>query len=288
MQPSVPVNDSVTAVITPKLSELGELQVRRALPSRPHRRIGPWLFVDEMGPVDFEPGQGLMVPPHPHINLATVSYLFSGALWHRDSLGSQQLIRPGDINLMIAGRGIVHSERQNQDLTTQPHRLHGLQLWLALPEADEEMAPEFHHYPAATLPSLQIAGVPVRLLIGQAYGACSPVKTLYSSLYFEAQLAAGQLLTLAWAEQRALYLIKGQLKIEQHSYEPQQLLVLSPKTELVVEAIDDCQLVVLGGQAIGPRFMEWNYVSSRKDRIAEAALAWQQGRFAPVIDDDPD
>src|SRR5690606_5710198 len=158
--------------------------------------VGPWIFFDHMGPADFPPGKGIDVRPHPHINLATVTYLFEGEILHRDSLGSEAAIRPGDINLMVAGRGIVHSERERPEVKASAHRLHGLQLWLALPEADEEIEPALHHYPSADIPSLDVDGVPVRVMMGEAYGVRSPVRTFAQALYIEAHLQAGQALTL--------------------------------------------------------------------------------------------
>ncbi|MDF1764326.1 MAG: pirin family protein, partial [Oleibacter sp.] len=176
----------IKMLIQPKQKDLGGFSVRRSLPTKGCRSIGPWVFFDHMGPAEFKAGEGINVRPHPHINLATVTYLFEGEIFHRDSLGNQQAIVPGDINLMVAGRGIVHSERERPEVTAQPHRLHGLQLWLALPEAYEEIEPAFYHYPSKDIPALTIDGVKVRIMMGQAWGVTAPVKTFADTLYIEA------------------------------------------------------------------------------------------------------
>ncbi len=182
-------------LVQPSITDLGEFSVRRLLPNAKQRAVGPWVFFDHMGPVTFPPGPGVAVRPHPHINLATVTYLFEGEILHRDSLGFEQAIRPGDINLMVAGSGIVHSERERKESTTSNRELHGLQLWLALPEEDEETNPEFLHYSATDVPSLFVGEVPVRVLIGSAFGVTSPVKTFVETLYMDAELRAKQTLT---------------------------------------------------------------------------------------------
>src|SRR5690554_2036522 len=190
---------AIELLIEPRDTDLGGFSVRRLLPTRQHRMVGPWIFFDHMGPAEFAPGEGINVRPHPHINLATVTYLFEGEILHRDSLGSLQAIRPGDINLMVAGRGIVHSERERPEVTAVPHRLHGLQLWFALPEADEEVEPAFLHYPSADIPRVDVDGVPVRVMMGAAYGVTSSVRTYAGALYVEAHLKPGQKLVLPQA-----------------------------------------------------------------------------------------
>lgn len=198
-------------VIQPRDRDLGGFLVRRVLPTAGRKMVGPWIFFDHMGPASFPAGEGINVRPHPHINLATVTYLFEGEILHRDSLGSLQAIRPGDINLMVAGSGIVHSERERPEVTATDHRLHGLQLWLALPGADEETAPAFHHYPAADIPAVEVDGVPIRVMMGSAYGVTSPVKVFAETVYLEAHLQPGDPIVLPEAEERAVYVAAGGL-----------------------------------------------------------------------------
>ncbi|MEQ9566217.1 MAG: pirin family protein, partial [Pseudomonadales bacterium] len=205
---------AVKWLIQPSEKDLGEFSVRRALPSSQAPMVGPWIFFDHMGPARFEAGKGVNVRPHPHINLATVTYLFEGEILHRDSLGSEQSIRPGDINLMVAGRGITHSERESPEVRSTSHDLHGLQLWLALPEAEEEAEPAFYHYPSADIPSLDIDGIAIRLMMGSAYGSTSPVKTFVKTLYLEAELKSGQALALPDCEERGVYVVRGRINIE--------------------------------------------------------------------------
>lgn len=276
---------AVELVILPRDRELGGFSVRRALPSARRRMVGPWVFFDHMGPVAFPAGQGINVRPHPHVNLATVTYLFEGEILHRDSLGSLQAIRPGDINLMVAGRGIVHSERERPAVTAQPHRLHGLQLWLALPEADEETEPAFYHYPAAEIPVVTVDGVPVRVIMGSAYGASSPVKTFADTLYAEAHLQDRQTLKLPNAEERAVYVANGGLKARDTEIPEHSLAIFGDQPGVVVEAVGETRLAIIGGEKMSPRFIEWNFVSSRKERIEQAKADWQEQRFAKIPGD---
>ena len=278
--------DAIELVIEPKAKDLGGFTVRRCLPVRQRRSIGPWLFFDEMGAAEFAAGSGINVRPHPHVNLATVTYLFEGEILHRDSLGSHQAITPGAINLMVAGKGIVHSERERPEVTAQPHRLHGLQLWMALPEADEETDPAFYHYPASSIPGIVVDGVPVRVLIGSAYGLTSPVKTFYQTLYLEAELQAGQSLVLPDSPERGLYLVSGAVQLQDTKLEAHQLLVLGAVKGVRLTATEPCRLALIGGEAIGSRFMEWNFVSSRKERIEQAKQDWREGCFPPVPGDE--
>ncbi|WP_214001044.1 pirin family protein [Arsukibacterium sp.] len=277
---------AIELIIAPRAHDLGGFTVRRSLPVRQRRSIGPWIFFDEMGAAEFAPGNGVNVRPHPHINLATVTYLFDGEILHRDSLGSYQPITPGDINLMVAGKGIVHSERERPEVTNSLHRLHGLQLWMALPEADEETEPAFYHYPASAIPAGVINDVPVRVLIGSAYGLSSPVKTFYQTLYLEASLQPGQSLLLPDAPERGLYLVSGQLKLQESQLEAQQLAVLGPAAGVTITATVPSRIALIGGEAIATRYMEWNFVSSRKARLEQAKLDWQQGRFPKVPGDE--
>lgn len=274
--------------ITPEVHDLGGFSVRRALPAPERRMVGPWIFFDHMGPADFAPGEGVDVRPHPHINLATVTYLFCGEMFHRDSLGNGLPISPGDINLMIAGKGIVHSERQRDEVKAGNNRLDGLQLWLALPEADEEMEPEFHHYDATELPESAVAGASIRILIGEAYGKRSPVKMLADTLYLEVRLPAGSRLQLPRnVEESAVYVVTGRLEVNDDMIEQQTMAVLNPTGAAEVRAAEDTHFVVVGGQRLSRRYIWWNFVSSRRDRIEQAKRDWQAGVF-PVVPNDED
>lgn len=276
---------AIELVIQPRDKDLGGFSVRRVLPTIERKLVGPWIFFDHMGPAEFPAGQGINVRPHPHVNLATVTYLFEGEILHRDSLGSLQAIRPGDINLMLAGRGIVHSERERPEVTAADHRLHGLQLWLALPEADEEADPAFYHYPASQIPALSVEGVPVRVMMGSAYGVTSPVRTFADTLYVEAHLQPGQTLALPEAEERAVYLASGELKARDTEIPEHAMAVFSPEPGVVLEAVSEARIAIIGGEAMPPRFVEWNFVSSRRERIEKAKADWREGRF-PVVPGD--
>ncbi len=259
--------------------------MRRVLPTAKRRMVGPWIFFDHMGPAVFLAGEGLSVRPHPHIHLATVSYLFEGEILHRDSLGSVQTIRPGDINLMVAGRGIVHSERERPEAIAAPRRLHGLQLWLALPEAYEDIEPAFHHYPAADIPSLDRDGVALRVMMGTAYGVTSPVRTFAETLYVEASLKRGQKLVLPDARERAVYVAEGALRAQRDEIPEHAMAVFADASSTAVEAVKDSRIAVIGGEPVGERFVEWNFVSSQRARIDEAKRAWRERRF-PVVPGD--
>ncbi len=275
----------LTQIIAPREKDLGGFAVRRLLPYLRQRMVGPWIFFDHMGPAAFPAGQGIDVRPHPHINLATVTYLFEGEILHRDSLGSVQPIRPGDVNLMVAGSGITHSEREREEVRTRPHVQHGLQLWHALPEAMEETDPAFYHYPASEIPALEVEGVPVRVMMGNAYGVTSPVKTFCQTLYLEAHLKAVQHLTLPTAPQCALYVVSGEVTLGDKSLEAYHMAVLGGGGDTMI-AKQDARIAVIGGEALGERFIDWNFVSSRKDRIEAAKTDWQEGNFPTVPGDE--
>lgn len=277
---------AISLLVKPRDKDLGEFTVRRTLPTRQLKMVGPWVFFDHMGPAEFAPGSGINVRPHPHINLATVTYLFEGEILHRDSLGSLQPIRPGDVNLMVAGKGIVHSERERPEVTASHHRLHGLQLWLALPTADEEIAPSFHHYPSAEIPMVDVDGVPVRVIMGHAYGARSPVKTHSETIYIEARLKAGQSLMLPDADERALYVIEGSLNAGGTLLSQYTMAVFTAETGIKVTAEEDCLLSLIGGKPLGKRYMEWNFISSRKARVEQAKVDWENGNFPLVCGDE--
>ena len=278
--------DLIDTIITPREKDLGGFSVRRTIPTSNRKMVGPWIFFDHMGPAEFAAGDGINVRPHPHINLATVTYLFEGEILHRDSLGSYQTITPGDINLMVAGSGIVHSERERPEVSAQPHRLHGLQLWLALPEADEETAPAFYHYPASSIPALQIDGVAVRVLMGSAYGVVSPVKTFAQTLYVEADLKAGQQLLLPDSAERALYVARGSVKIGETVVAQHNMAIITQRAQVSITANSDSRVALIAGETMTKRYIEWNFISSRKERIEQAKHDWQQGRFAKVIGDE--
>jgi redox-sensitive bicupin YhaK (pirin superfamily) len=254
----------------------GGFLVRRLLPSAQRQSVGPFVFFDHFGPLDVQPGEVHDVRPHPHIGLATVSYLFDGALMHRDSVGSVQRIAPGAINWMTAGRGIVHSERAPEDLRQQAYRQHGLQLWAALPRAYEEVAPEFVHTPAAAIPVVSVGASQVRVLIGQAFGCLSPVRTFSTTLYLDIALVAGETLELPpLADELALYSIDAALNVAGEPLAARTLAILRPGVSTPIHASAPARLVVMGGEALdGPRFMWWNFVSSRKERIVQAGDDW--------------
>lgn len=278
--------DGIQLVLKAGVKDLGGFSVRRTLPSRHQRKVGPWIFFDHAGPAQFKPGEGVDVRPHPHINLATVTYMFEGEFLHRDSIGSVQVIKPGDINLMVAGKGIVHSERTPPETRAAGHTLHALQLWLGLPEADEETDPAFYHYPAAKLPTTEIDGVKLRVMMGSAYGLTSPVKTFAETLYVEAHLSEGQSMTIAPSEERAIYLAKGSVTLNGTELEEFSMAVLTADDSLTVTATTDTRLALIGGERLGERFIDWNFVSSSKERIQQAREDWEAGRFDTVPGDD--
>jgi redox-sensitive bicupin YhaK (pirin superfamily) len=278
--------DAVELILQPREKDLGGFSVRRLLPTAQRRMVGPWTFFDHMGPATFPAGSGINVRPHPHIGIATVTYLFEGEILHRDSLGSLQAIRPGDINLMVAGRGIVHSERERPEVTAVAHRLDGLQLWLALPEAEEERAPAFYHYPAAEVPTVIVDGVAVRVLMGSAYGVASPVATYSETLYLEAHLQAGQSLALPDAAERAVYVVSGALAAQDTAVPARSMVIFSARPGVVVTATEASRIALIGGAPLGRRFIEWNFVSSRKERIEQAKGDWRAGRFPKVPGDE--
>ena len=272
--------------LTAHTRDLGGFSVRRLLPAVGRKSVGPWVFFDHFGPVEFAAGDGINVRPHPHINLATVTYLFEGEILHRDSLGNCATIEPGAINLMVAGRGIVHSERERDEVHNTSHRMHGLQLWLALPEADEEVDPSFHHYRADAIPATTVDGVKVRVMMGSAYGVTSPVKTFADTLYIEADLQPGQRLTLPDADERAVYLASGDVTANTNRIAEHTMVILPPSATVTIEAVTASRIALIGGESLGPRFIVWNFVSSRKERIDQAKRDWKEGRFPKVPGDE--
>lgn len=279
--------DPVELVVIPRTSDLGGFEVRRALPSRQKRMVGPFIFFDEMGPSEFVLGSGLDVRPHPHIGLATLTYLFRGEILHRDSLGTVQPIRPGEVNWMTAGRGIAHSERTPPALRTRSSTLFGIQAWVALPERDEETVPMFAHHARAELPVIDDGGLHLRLVAGSLGGERSPVQTLSGTLYAGAELEPGAILPVdAGYEERALYIAEGEVEIGGRRHGARQLLILRPGDTVAVAALQPTRLIVLGGEPMdGPRYIWWNFVSSRKERIEQAKADWRGGRFDRVVEE---
>jgi len=281
---SCATNPAIETIIAGRTRDLGGFTVARLLPAAARRRVGPVVFFDHMGPAAFAPGQGIDVRPHPHIGLATVTYLFEGEIVHRDSLGFVQPIQPGAINWMTAGRGIVHSERTGPELRAAGSRLHGVQLWVALPRAHEEAEPEFRHHPAATLPEIDVDGARVRVLVGSAYGAHSPVRSLAPLFYAEARLSADAQLTLPDAlDERAAFVVDGVVRCGAERIEASRLVVFAPGSPVVLRAESAARLMLLGGAPLdGDRQLWWNFVSSSTERIEQAKREWAEGRFAPV------
>ncbi|MGH8705663.1 MAG: pirin family protein [Burkholderiales bacterium] len=275
---------AVETIIAAQKRDIGGFSVGRLLPAAARRRVGPFVFFDHMGPADFAPGQGIDVRPHPHINLATVTYLFEGEIVHRDSVGSMQPIRPGAINWMTAGRGIVHSERSGPELRKTGSRLHGLQLWVALPKAHEETEPEFRHYPAAALPEIEKNGAHIRVLAGSAYGVTSPVKTLSPLFYAEATLRAGSELAIsAEHEERAAYVVEGTVGCGEERVEASRMIVFAARSAPALRAESGARVMLLGGAPMdGERYLWWNFASSSRERIERAKRDWKEGRFAKV------
>ncbi len=274
----------VETVIVPRTRDLGGFEVRRVLPSAERRMVGPFVFFDEMGPATFAAGQGIDVRPHPHIGLATVTYLFEGEIVHRDSLGTVQPIRPGDVNWMTAGRGIAHSERTDPAQRREGTRLSGIQSWVALPRRDEETAPDFAHHPAARLPVMEGDGARLRLIAGALFGDRAPVRTFSEMFYADLSLDGGARVALpAEHEERAAFLVEGSVDVGGESFAAGQLLVFRPGTEIVIAAPGTARLMLLGGEPMdGPRHIWWNFVSSSPARIEAAKADWKEGRFAAV------
>lgn len=275
---------AIELTIEARTRDLGGFQVRRVLPTARRRLVGPFVFFDHMGPTRFEPGQGIDVRPHPHIGLATVTYLFEGAVLHRDSLGSQRRIEPGDLNWMTAGRGIVHSERTPEPERTAGAELHGVQSWVALPQAAEECAPDFTHYSEKELPRFERPGTRLHLIAGTAYGLRSPVATASALFYLDARLEAGARLALPEEhEERAVYVVEGAVEIEGARVEARTMAVLAPGGAPELTALEPSRAMLLGGARLdGRRFIWWNFVSSDEARIERAKADWQAGRFPPV------
>jgi redox-sensitive bicupin YhaK (pirin superfamily) len=280
--------DAIAHVIVPRSVDLGDFVVRRALPSAQARMVGPFVFLDHMGPAVFRAGAGVDVRPHPHIGLATLTYPFDGEIMHRDSLGNAVAIRPGEVNLMTAGRGIVHSERTAPEIKASGGNLHGLQFWLGLPAAQEETDPAFVHHGVEEFPMVRDNDKTVRVVVGSLYGARAPVITASDTVFADAMLKAGAVLPVdAHYEERSVYVIEGEIEIAGDRFPPWQLLVFRPGDHVTVKAVTDAHVVIVGGTALdGPRHLWWNFVSSRKERIEQAKAEWAAGHFAKVPGDE--
>lgn len=283
----------IELIIPGREKDLGGFKVRRVLPFAHHRMVGPFIFFDHMGPAELQPGEGMSVRPHPHMNLATVTYLFEGKIRHRDSLGSDVIIEPGAINWMIAGRGIVHSERTPDDLKNKQHRVNGIQLWVAVPEKDEEGPPSFSHHGKESLPEFQIGKVTFKLLLGSAFDRKSPVPVLSDMFYVEVKIPKGEKFILpSKNREAAVYVVNGLLKIEDQQIQSYSMSVAKNTDDIEIEALEDSHIMFLGGAPVGLRNIFWNFVSSSKERIEAAKKDWATGpqstndRFFPIPGDD--
>ncbi len=282
-----PSIEAIETIIIPRSVDLGGLEVRRVIPSRDGQMVGPFIFFDQMGPAEFLTDQGIDVRPHPHINLATVTYLFEGEILHRDNLGTEQHIKPGAVNWMNAGSGIVHSERTDEKRRKSAHRLSGLQTWVALPEGLEECDPAFKHLGADRLPLITDHGLEARILAGEAFGQKSPLQAASETLYVEVKIDAGKTIVIPddYTE-RAIYTLDGTITVDGETHEPHQLLILRPGITADVSASEDAHFMVFGGAPMdGPRYIWWNFVSSRRERIEQAKEEWAKGRFETVPGD---
>ena len=281
---------AIAHVVVPRTVDLGDgFSVRRALPSARTRMVGPFIFFDHFGPAEFRAGNGLDVRPHPHIGLATVTYLFDGEIMHRDSLGTAVAIKPGEVNWMTAGRGIVHSERTGAEKRAAGGPIHGLQMWVALPAAKEEMDAGFAHHDTDEFPMINDDdGAFVRVVVGSIYGKTSPVPTVHDTLFTNIALRAGASLPLdADYDERALYVVDGTVDIAGDKFEPGRLLVFKPGDKITITAATDAHFVIVGGAPMdGPRHIWWNFVSSRKERIEQAKAEWAAGHFGKVPGDE--
>ncbi|MCB1382503.1 MAG: pirin family protein [Notoacmeibacter sp.] len=280
--------DAIDLVVLPSLKDVGGFDVRRALPTARRRMVGPFIFFDRMGPAILRPGMAMDVRPHPHIGISTVTYLFDGKIRHRDSLGTEMVIAPGDVNLMTAGRGIVHSERTPEELRGAPMSVSGLQTWLALPDGQEEIDPHFATTLAANLPETEGEGIRLRLVMGSLHGMTSPVHQHHETLYADLRLEPGAVLPLdAETEERALYVLSGKLEIGGQSFPADRLIVLKPGAPVTVRTPRGAHAMLFGGASIGSkRYIWWNFVSSSRERIEQAREEWKTGRFDIVPGDE--
>ena len=283
LDPDCPTGDDVDAIetlIIPRARDLGDFEVRRALPAPKRQMVGPFIFFDQMGPAEFVTGQGIDIRPHPHIGLSTVTYLYKGKFHHRDSLGTDQWIEPGAVNLMTAGHGVTHSERVDEDMLANPYSLFGIQTWIALPKDKEDVPADFVHAPKATLPMLEGEGKKLRLILGDAYGEKAPVETPSEMFYLDAALEAGAKLPMPDNhEDRGAYIVEGSVTIGGDEFLPGQMMVFRPGDRVSMTAGPaGARVMLLGGATLeGPRHIWWNFVASSKERIEEAKEAWRKG-----------
>lgn len=275
--------DAIDTLIIPRARDLGGFEVRRALPSVKRQMVGPFIFFDQMGPAEFlRGGGGIDVRPHPHIGLATVTYLYKGEFQHRDSLGSDQMIYPGELNWMIAGKGVTHSERTSDETRRNPHSLFGIQTWVALPEQHEDVDPAFEHYGKGALPTIEDSGATLRLILGRAYGEKAPVRTFSDMFYVDAVLGPGCTIPLpSDHEDRGIYVVDGSIEVAGDTFDAGRMMVFRPGDAVAVRAGErGARLMLLGGETLnGPRHIWWNFVSSSRERIEEAKEAWKQADF---------
>lgn len=274
---------AIELLIEPAEKDLGEFTVRRALPDKRRQRVGPFIFFDHMGPAEFPPGTGVNVRSHPHIGLATITFLFEGEILHRDSLGYVQAIRPGEINWMTAGKGIVHSEKVSPELLASGQKLHGLQTWVALPIEHEETEPRFEHYSADGIPVLEREGAKITVVIGTAYGKTSPVKAASETLYVEIKLEPGASINLPEAEELGVYVVSGNIELDGQAVSHGVLAVLKNGASASVSAPGGAHLMICGGDTLeGKRIVWWNFVSSSRERLEQAKRDWKEGDFDDV------
>ena len=281
--------DAIDTVLVPRAVDLGGMDVRRALPSKERQMVGPFIFFDEMGPAKFLTNRGIDVKPHPHINLATLTYLFDGEIVHRDNLGTEQVIAPGAVNWMRAGRGIVHSERTSQERRRSEHSLFGLQTWVALPEDVEESEPVFKHHGAEELPLVEEEGLRARVVAGELFGASSPLQTASPTLHAELSMETGtRAMVRPEFTERAIYTLEGKMRIGDCAFPRHQLVILRPGASVEIEGLSqDAHCMIFGGEPMeGPRYIWWNFVSSRLDRIEQAKEEWARGEFETVPGDE--
>ena len=276
--------DSIALVIEPQTKNLGEFEVRRTLPDKARQRVGPFIFFDHMGPADFPPGAGVSVRPHPHIGIATITYLFDGVIVHRDSLGYTQPITGGAVNWMTAGKGIVHSERSPEDLLASGSHLHGIQAWVALPRELEETEPRFEHYPGEDIPSISLPGAELTIIAGEAFGGRSPVQTSSETIYVEVDMEeVGSLKTPDQFDELAVYTVFGDVAVDGFPVPSGHMAVLNSHTSASLSAKNRSKVMLLGGATLeGDRILWWNFVSSSRDRLNEAKKDWLDGRFDTV------
>lgn len=283
--------DHVETLIVPTAQDLGGFEVKRALPSAKRKMVGPFVFFDHFGPAEFIKGTGVDVRPHPHIGLSTVTYLYQGSMWHKDSLGTSALVAAGEINLMTSGSGITHSERTSPEVREHVHSLFGIQTWLALPENKEEMAPTFENQKEQALPVIEGEDKHVKLILGTLYGERSPVKVQSEMFYANAVLSAGAKIPLRPDhEERGLYVVQGEIIISGQNFKQGHMMTFRQGDEITIEAKTDTRVMLLGGTSLGKRYVWWNFVASSREKIEDAKQAWregdwQHGRFQLPIDD---